>query len=424
MCLRDPLDAVCACAAVEITCMCQGVAQRVYLCAHSLRHHTQTRAQWLPCCCRLAGVRYLQGSPHDAETLALVRVDAAAVAVVLLPWDQPGVAADSQRCDEDAAAAGMVDAVVVAAVHLLRSVGFAGKLFCELGRHSSVAFLDPHGSLLDGCATDEAAVAAATSPCMAGHVLVPSVLDSLLCQSVTTPAVPRILDGMLAQWYKQPAGAPMLLQVLVQHCPCDTFGELFAWLMQRCMLCCALDRQAVHEGRVVRYCYTNPHKVRAAGSLCCWRAAIYMHAYMHAAAVGEMRPLTHLRTACQLSVPLLPAIDHLSILPIHPSRHAVIIRTPFCTAAIPHWCLPSPHHDIMMAAPRNHIGVTCGLCMADNCTQPAMCLLSLSLSLSVQEIPAPRVSWTILRWCTTWGRRCAVSQQPSVHSMLQLSVSK
>jgi hypothetical protein len=56
------------------------------------------------------------------------------------------------------------------------------QVCCELGQHESLAFLDPLGSLLDGCSADAAAVAVTTPPFMSGAVLVPSVLDSLTCQ--------------------------------------------------------------------------------------------------------------------------------------------------------------------------------------------------------------------------------------------------
>lgn len=56
------------------------------------------------------------------------------------------------------------------------------QVYCELGQYQSLAYLDPLGSLLDGCLTDEAAMAAATPPFMCGAVLLPLVLDSLTCQ--------------------------------------------------------------------------------------------------------------------------------------------------------------------------------------------------------------------------------------------------
>lgn len=52
----------------------------------------------------------------------------------------------------------------------------------------------------------------------------------------------------------------MLLQLPVAECPCDTFGQLFAWLVDHGMVCCGLYRQAMQE-LPLWYVYTNPHKV-------------------------------------------------------------------------------------------------------------------------------------------------------------------
>jgi hypothetical protein len=38
------------------------------------------------------------------------------------------------------------------------------------------------------------------------------------------------------------------------------------------MLACGLYRQAEHEGRVLRFCYTNPHKVSGAAAASCGQA--------------------------------------------------------------------------------------------------------------------------------------------------------
>lgn len=62
----------------------------------------------------------------------------------------------------------------------------------------------------------------------------------------------------------QHAGGAVLLQVPVSQCSgCATFGELFGWLLQRRgMVAAGLQRSAVHQGRSLRYVYTNPDQVR------------------------------------------------------------------------------------------------------------------------------------------------------------------
>lgn len=55
------------------------------------------------------------------------------------------------------------------------------QVYCELAQYQSQRFLDPLGSLLDGCAVDEAAAAAASPAFMCGAVLLP-LMDTLMCQ--------------------------------------------------------------------------------------------------------------------------------------------------------------------------------------------------------------------------------------------------
>lgn len=57
------------------------------------------------------------------------------------------------------------------------------QVYSELSQYQSLRFLDPLGSLLDGCSTvvDEAAAAAATPAFMCGAVLLP-LMDILMCQ--------------------------------------------------------------------------------------------------------------------------------------------------------------------------------------------------------------------------------------------------
>jgi hypothetical protein len=63
--------------------------------------------------------------------------------------------------------------------------------------------------------------------------------------------------------------AGVLMQVPVHHLHCATFGELFGVLLkQHGMLCCGLYRRATMYGNPLWYVYTNPHKVRAAVTIC------------------------------------------------------------------------------------------------------------------------------------------------------------
>lgn len=55
------------------------------------------------------------------------------------------------------------------------------QVYCELAQYQSLRFLDPLGSLLDGCTADEAAAAAASPAFMCGAVLLP-LMDTLMCQ--------------------------------------------------------------------------------------------------------------------------------------------------------------------------------------------------------------------------------------------------
>jgi hypothetical protein len=64
---------------------------------------------------------------------------------------------------------------------LLRRVIFGTQIYSELNQNQSLRFLDPLGSLLDGCAVDEATAAAASPAFMCGAVLLP-LTDILVCQ--------------------------------------------------------------------------------------------------------------------------------------------------------------------------------------------------------------------------------------------------
>ncbi len=64
---------------------------------------------------------------------------------------------------------------------LLSPACLSAQIYSELNQYQSLRFLDPLGSLLDGCAVDEAAAAAATPAFMCGAVLLP-LTDILMCQ--------------------------------------------------------------------------------------------------------------------------------------------------------------------------------------------------------------------------------------------------
>jgi hypothetical protein len=68
----------------------------------------------------------------------------------------------------------------------------------------------------------------------------------------------------------QHAGGAVLLQVPVNECGgCTTFGALFSWLLDhRSMVAAGLYRSACHQGRSLRYVYTNPDQVRCAEHGC------------------------------------------------------------------------------------------------------------------------------------------------------------
>lgn len=61
---------------------------------------------------------HVNGSAQDADALIRAGADAAATAVVLLPWSQHVAAADI----DDVVSAGMVDALVLAVVRRLRAL--------------------------------------------------------------------------------------------------------------------------------------------------------------------------------------------------------------------------------------------------------------------------------------------------------------
>jgi hypothetical protein len=85
-------------------------------------------------------------------------------------------------------------------------------------------------------------------------------------QAVYSCGTPRIISQLLTQWHSQPdgSGGGVLLQLPVVDFPCDTFGQLFAWLVGCGMVCCGLYRSAEVaelDGRAVSYVYTNPDGV-------------------------------------------------------------------------------------------------------------------------------------------------------------------
>lgn len=65
---------------------------------------------------------------------------------------------------------------------------FHTQIYSELNQNQSLRFLDPLGSLLDGCAVDEATAAAASPAFMCGAVLLP-LTDILVCQVSRTRAL-------------------------------------------------------------------------------------------------------------------------------------------------------------------------------------------------------------------------------------------
>ncbi|WIA10960.1 hypothetical protein OEZ85_011123 [Tetradesmus obliquus] len=207
---------------------------------------------------RLEKVYFVQGSMHDPEALLRANAESAAGAVLLLPWGCGG--ASWPHCPTGDA--GMADAYVMAAARHLHSLNPHMQVLCELSQCSSLVFLDPLGSLLDW-RCGEAAAAAATPAFMSGGVLLPQMLDSLTCQALYSCGTPRIISQLLTQWHSQPSGSGggVLLQLPVAGFPCDTFGQLFAWLVGCGMVCCGLYRCAeVAElgGREICYVYTNP----------------------------------------------------------------------------------------------------------------------------------------------------------------------
>ncbi|WIA30873.1 hypothetical protein OEZ86_000928 [Tetradesmus obliquus] len=210
---------------------------------------------------RLEKVYFVQGSMHDPEALLRANAESAAGTVLLLPWGCGG--ASGPHCPTGDA--GMADAYVMAAARHLHSLNPHMQVLCELSQCSSLVFLDPLGSLLDW-RCGEAAAAAATPAFMSGGVLLPQMLDSLTCQALYSCGTPRIISQLLTQWHSQPSGSGggVLLQLPVADFPCDTFGQLFAWLVGCGMVCCGLYRCAeVAElgGREICYVYTNPDGV-------------------------------------------------------------------------------------------------------------------------------------------------------------------
>jgi hypothetical protein len=131
------------------------------------------------------------------------------------------------------------------------------------------------------------------------HITAHATLLLSLLQAVYNRATPHILSQLLVSWHmhaqpgqqQQQLRAPKLQLAPLQRCPCETFGQLFEWLLlQHGQLCWGLHRQAVHDGRLLEYVYTSPHTVSTScgreGERCtpkgvalqCWQlAANCMH---------------------------------------------------------------------------------------------------------------------------------------------------
>lgn len=83
------------------------------------------------------------------------------------------------------------------------------QIYSELNQYQSLRFLDPLGSLLDGCAVDEATAAAASPAFMCGAVLLPLV-DILVCQVSCTRA-PRGNGFLLGMRHSHEAVRPVIV---------------------------------------------------------------------------------------------------------------------------------------------------------------------------------------------------------------------
>ncbi|KAF6255852.1 hypothetical protein COO60DRAFT_1532573, partial [Scenedesmus sp. NREL 46B-D3] len=152
----------------------------------------------------LSGVFIIQASVCDTNALMAANAEQAAVGVLLQPWCTSSPA----RCaaDERAVApAGLDDARVVAAANTLRSVNPGIQLFVELGQYNSLALMSSTGSLLSWQA-GESSRAAASPAFMAGQVLMPAMLDAMVCQTLYNHTTPHIVSQLLSQWHAQLGG--------------------------------------------------------------------------------------------------------------------------------------------------------------------------------------------------------------------------
>lgn len=254
---------------------------------------------------RFWGVFFVRGSVHRPADLLRANVEGASHAIVLSSLAAAGTARTATTANGGGGGTAWerADWHALVAVQQLRSVNPGLDVFTEVALPAALQYFDPLGSLIpegEGGTTVPAYIS--------GAALLPSMVDTMLCQSLLNRTSDQLVMQLLTQWHSGAGGysatgasqadiqqqeqeqqgqggeeegrrqagqqgrahshpvppvhprRALLLQMEVDVAAHVIYGHLFAHLlMQRRMLCIGLYRSTVTEsGRRIRYVCTNP----------------------------------------------------------------------------------------------------------------------------------------------------------------------